>query len=555
MRILPVSVLWLIPSILSAQATSLTPQQRARIDSVFAQWDRTNSPGCALGVSRGGEMLYERGYGMANLETGLAISPSSIFHVASISKQFTAAAVALLASRGKLSLDDDIRKHVPEIPDYGTRITIRHLMHHTSGLRDQWVLLRLSGWRQEDLITEADVLWVASRQKALNFPPGSEYLYSNTGYTLLGTIVRRVSGLSLRQFADQEFFRPLGMTDTHFHDDHAMVVPGRTSAYVPAAGGWRVSIPDFDTYGATSLFTTVRDLLKWQHNFSTGQVLGKELLEEMQRPIRLSSGTESTYGFGIVTGRHRGLKTSGHSGADHGYRADVVRFVDHNLSIAALCNASNAGPSALTRRVGEILLAEQLAAESAPTPDSSSVRLERKQLEQWTGTYVDRKNAMVLRFEMRGDSLAMVAGPTLRPLAADRFAPPQGQPEARFSVREGKTFVRLSAPGMDNVLERQPPISLNARALQAYAGSYYSEELDNRWNIELRDSVLMLKRPKFPEARLVPVYPDGFSLGGEGGNLLLSFSRGAGSRVTGFEVGTSRLRGLRFETMKSTRGN
>ena len=147
MRFLPVSVLWLIPSILLAQATSLTPQQRARIDSVFAQWDRTNSPGCALGISRGGEMLYERGYGMANLETGLAISPTSIFHVASISKQFTAAAVALLASRGKLSLDDDIRKHVPEIPDYGTRITIRHLMHHTSGLRDQWVLLRLAGWR------------------------------------------------------------------------------------------------------------------------------------------------------------------------------------------------------------------------------------------------------------------------------------------------------------------------------------------------------------------------------------------------------------------------
>jgi CubicO group peptidase (beta-lactamase class C family) len=554
MRIWVFLSLSVIPVQLIGQSGPVTPQQRARIDSVFAQWDRTNSPGCALGISRAGEMLYERGYGMANLETGLAISPTSIFHVASISKQFTAAAVALLASRGRLSLDDDIRKHVPEIPDYGTRITIRHLMHHTSGLRDQWVLLRLAGWRQEDLITEADVLWIASRQKALNFPPGSEYLYSNTGYTLLGTIVRRVSGVSLRQFADQEFFRPLGMTDTHFHDDHAMVVPGRTSAYVPAPGGWRVSIPDFDTYGATSLFTTVRDLLKWQHNFSTRQVLGKELLEEMQRPIRLTDGAESTYGFGIVTGRHRGLRTSGHAGADHGYRADVVRFVDHNLSIAALCNASNAGPSALTRRVGEILLAEQLAEESAPA-DSSSVTVERKQLERWTGTYVDRKNAMVLRFEIRGDSLALVPGPTLRPLAPDRFAPPQGQPEATFSVREGKTFVRLSGPGVDNVLERQPPISLNARALQAYAGSYYSEELDTRWNIELRDSALVLKRPKFPEARLVPVYPDGFSLGGEGGNLLFSFSRGAGNRVTGFEVGTSRLRGLRFETMKSARGN
>jgi hypothetical protein len=284
-------------------------------------------------------------------------------------------------------------------------------------------------------------------------------------------------------------------------------------------------------------------------------VLGKELLEEMQRPIRLTGGSESAYGFGIITGQHRGLRTSGHAGADHGYRADVVRFVDHDLAIAALCNASNAGPSALTRRVGQILLAEHLAPETSPAAAPVTVTLEPKQLERWTGTYVDRKNAMVLRFEMRGDSLALATGPTLRPLAADRFAPPQGQPEATFSVREGKTFVRLSGPGMDNVLERQPPITLNARALQAYAGSYYSEELDTRWNIELRDSVLMLRRPKFPEARLVPVYPDGFSFGVEGGNLLVGFSRGAGNRVTGFEVGTSRLRGLRFETMTSMRGN
>ena len=259
------AVLASTPALLPAQSDGATPAQLARVDSLFRRWDNTQSPGFAVGVSRDGRILLERGYGMA-------ITPASIFHVASISKQFTAFAVMLLAQDGKLSLNDDLRRYVPEVPDYGRRITIRHLMQHTSGLRDQWVLLRLAGWRADDLITEEDVLWAVGRQRATNFAPGEEYLYSNTGFTLLAVMVKRVSGKSLREFAEERIFRPLGMGATHFHDDHTMIVPNRTSAYQPKPnGGWRISIPVFDTYGATSLFTTARDLLLWERNFADGK--------------------------------------------------------------------------------------------------------------------------------------------------------------------------------------------------------------------------------------------------------------------------------------------
>ena len=248
------------------------------------------SPGCALSVIKDGQIIYKRGYGIADLDHDIPINPETVFHVASISKQFTAAARSFCSCRNdKFSLDDDVHKYIPELPDFGVPITIRQLTYHTSGLRDQWELLGLAGWRYSlDLITDDDVLELVSRQKELNFKPGDQHVYCNTGYTLLAQIVKRVSGQSLREFTARRIFIPLGMKNTHFRDDHAEIVKHIAYGYIDASGsnGYRLSVTNFDTVGATSLMTTVEDLARWDDNFYHPRVGGPELVEQqLQRSL------------------------------------------------------------------------------------------------------------------------------------------------------------------------------------------------------------------------------------------------------------------------------
>jgi CubicO group peptidase (beta-lactamase class C family) len=323
------------------------------VDKVFEKWDKTDSPGCALGIYKDGHVIYERGYGMANLNDDVVITPATVFHVASMSKQFTAASIILLAQQGKLSLDDDVHKYVPELPDFGERITIRHLIHHTSGLRDQWALLGLAGWRySKDLITDDDVMSVVTRQKALNFKPGEKYMYSNTGFTLLALIVKRVSGMSLREFTNKNIFEPLGMTHTHFRDDHEEIIKHDALGYEREGDDkpFRMSLTNFDTTGATSLHTTVEDLLLWDENFYHPRVGGPAFVAQMIESGKLNSGEVQDYASGLAFGKYKGLPTVGHGGADAGYRSDMTRFPEQHFSAAVLCNSAEVNPGALVTR-------------------------------------------------------------------------------------------------------------------------------------------------------------------------------------------------------------
>ncbi|MBK7598693.1 MAG: serine hydrolase [Acidobacteria bacterium] len=262
-----------------------------RIDEVFRQYDKPGSPGCSLAVVRDGKVVYKHGYGYANLEYDIPISPSTVFHVASVSKQFTAFAITLLASEGRLKLDDDIRKYLPEVPDFGKTITIKHLIYHTSGLRDQWELLAMAGWRLDDVITKEHILKIIRNEKELNFEPGAEHLYCNSGYTLLAVIVERVSGQSFRQFTNDRIFKPLGMANTHFHDDHEMIVKNRAYSYQPEkAGGFKLSALNYANAGATSLFTTAEDMTRWALNFEDMKLGGKAVIDQMHEQGILNSG-------------------------------------------------------------------------------------------------------------------------------------------------------------------------------------------------------------------------------------------------------------------------
>src|SRR5688572_437119 len=326
--------------------------QSALVDEIFKEFSAPGSPGCTAGVYQGASVVHRGAYGTASLDHDVRLSPSSVFHVASVSKQFTAAAILLLAADGKLSLDDEVRKFIPEFPDLGQRITIRQLAHHTSGIRDQWDLLGLAGWRySRDLITDDDVLQLLARQKDLNFGPGERHLYSNSGYTLLAVVVSRASGKTFREFTTERIFTPLGMTNTHFRDAFTEIVKHQAYGYAPYGQTFRLSTTNFDTAGATSLLTTVEDMAKWYANFDSGRVGGDKLPVALLDRGVLTDGTRIDYAFGISHGTYRGAATVGHGGSDAGYRADFVRFTNPRLGVATLCNIATANPGALSRRV------------------------------------------------------------------------------------------------------------------------------------------------------------------------------------------------------------
>lgn len=402
-----------------------------RIDSLFARF-RSNGPGCAVGVFQGGRIAYEQGYGEANVEYGVPITPKTPFIMGSVSKQFTAAAIALLVERGRLSLDDDVRKYVPELPDYGQPVTVDELVHHTSGIRDFWALVDAAGMRFDDGYTVADVVKLAARQRHLNFPPGTEYNYSNTGYVLLGVIVQRVSGMTLRQFVGREIFAPLGMADSHYQDDHNELVPGRAMAYMPAPAkptGWLVDVWNNDIVGQGGVMTTVEDLQKWDENFYTGKVGGKPFLARQLTRGRLANGTTLAYAFGLEVGEYRGVPTVDHSGSTGGYRTDILRFPDHHTTVVTLCNASTADAAGMARRVSDVVLGAKF---TKPVP--ASTRATAAQAGQTVPLSADALAAFAGRYHSDELEATYVLDATSTALVARR---PRGETDTLRAVGEG----------------------------------------------------------------------------------------------------------------------
>lgn len=349
----------------SQGAAPVPPAVSAAMDSIFLPMSHSGEPGCAAGIYQNGAVTFSRGYGFANLTHAVPITPTTRFTTGSVSKQFTAASIALLVRAGRISLDDDVRKYIPEMTAYPTPVRVRHLVHHTSGLRDFWELVGLSGLRFDDGYTNDDMLAMAARQRNLNFTPGAEYRYSNTGYLALAIIVKRVTGQSLRQFADSAIFRPLGMVHSLFLDDHNEIVPDRAAAYSPKGRGWEVNIWNNDIIGQGGLVTTIDDLQKWDENFYSGKVGGREFIELMQTTEPLNSGAPNRYAFGLNVTTYRGQRLVEHSGATGGYRAVIARFPDQHTSFAMLCNRSTVNTSLLALRMADVVLQSALG---APTP-------------------------------------------------------------------------------------------------------------------------------------------------------------------------------------------
>lgn len=333
------------------------------VDRLFDGWHRPDAPGGAVLIMLDGEVVHARGYGMANLEQGVPVRTGTVFDIASVSKQFAAFALALLEADGLLGWDDPVHRYLPELPDFGQEITLRHLVHHTSGIRDWPGTLAMAGWDFQDVMSFDQILRMAFRQTDLNGLPGEAYNYSNTGYNLLAEVVARVSGQSFRAFTNERIFRPLGMTRTHFHDDHTEVVPGRADSYRPAPGGgpgYRNVVNSLTALGSSSLFTTVEDLGRWIANFDGERVGDARVFARMHERGVLNGGDTIAYAGGQNHGRFRGSTRWSHTGSWAGYRTVLLRHPEEGFAVVILANRADANPMALANRITELYLEEHL---------------------------------------------------------------------------------------------------------------------------------------------------------------------------------------------------
>jgi CubicO group peptidase (beta-lactamase class C family) len=421
---------------LSAASAQLTVDAAA-IDTVFARFDTPTVPGCALGLYLDGRIVYEHGYGSANLDHDIPIAPDTVFYVGSVSKQFTAFTVALLIEQGKLSLSDPVRKYIPALPTWAESITVDHLIHHTSGIRDYITLWEISGRSLfADEPSAAEVLDLITRQRALDFPPGTRRSYSNSGYFLLAEIVGRATGTPLSRFAQDAIFSPLDMTSTHFHDDNSRIVPRRATGYLPdGAGGFYHVAKTFAVVGGGGVFTTVRDLVKWDENFYSNKLGGgAALIEMITTPGSPPNSQARPYAFGLLPGTYRGLPTLQHGGSFPGFNAFLLRFPTEHVSIAVLCNDVNANAEGLSQRVADSYLAGRLEAPPAPpsrrasptfpTSSVAPVEISPAELKRFVGRYELQFGQVVsiveadggLRIRLRGREQPMI------PTSATTFA-------------------------------------------------------------------------------------------------------------------------------------
>lgn len=537
-----------------------------KIDGIFTQWDKPSSPGCALGIIHNGQLICTRGYGQANLEYAIPIDSKSVFRIGSTSKQFTAMAILLLEEQGKLSLDDDIRRFLPDMPKYEQTVTIRHLLHHTSGIRDYLTLMYLAGMRDDDFMTDGEVLDLIAAQRELNFLPGEEYLYSNSGYFLLSNIIQKASGLSLRQFAKKHIFDPLGMKNTHFHDDHNMIVPQRASGYAPRdTTGFQISMTTLDMVGDGGVFTSVDDLLLWDRNFYQNR-LGKgspKLIKRMITPGRLNNGTDLTYASGLVVNEYQGEKIVGHGGAFVGFRAEMIRFPEMHFSVICLANLATMNPSRLARQVSDLFFQDyfekDMPASDVPIKsDVNIVQISPQELKQFQGVYRDEQSGSTLKISFDKDQL--IFSPqgggqyVIAPIEKDTFVLKDypDEIEIHFMTTDGKLSVQIkNDDDNDQIYQSIQVFKPNKDELTEYIGDYHSPELKVIYRVKQIEEQLFLHHENlhkgFSKESMEVVLKDEFVHDG----LLLNFFRNNEKDISGFSLKAGRVKNIRFNRKKS----
>ena len=544
----------------------------AQVDLLFADRDNRQKPGASVAVVRDGTVLLQKGYGSANLEYGLPVTTSTLFQVASVSKQFTAFAVLLLEEEGKVSMGDDIRKYIPEVPHFGKVITLRHLAWHTSGLRDQWSLLALGGWRLDDVITREHILRLISWQKELNFDPGEKYLYSNTGYTLLAEVVSRVSGMPFTEFTRRRIFEPLGMKHTFFCEDHEQVIRNRAYSYYPEEEIYKKSVLNYSIAGATSLFTTVEDLILWVSNFGEPRVGNRHMIRKMRERGVLNSGEPVNYAMGQIIGTYRGWDMISHSGSDAGFQAFLARIPEHHFAVMVLSNDASINAVATGQRIADIYLRpvgrrqpisdrqgwrRSGQGDGKPEPEGPIV-LPHDKLASYCGNYWNEEDAYLVRVCLREDTLRYLLSENYEraiiPVGANEFKMLGLSDDIRLffkHISHQERWMEMSVNGRPPViLNAYFPIDYTPDKLNRFVGTYFSPELASWYRLERSGDRLVAVHRRHRDILLEPFGIDLFQ--GEAWFFRkVQFIRDANGRVKGFNVSSRRVKDLWFEKLGS----
>ncbi len=521
-----------------AQAASPSDTERL-VARIFQPVTRPGAPGCAIGIEKDGRVLLTRGYGTADLEHDVPITAATIFEAGSVSKQFTAASVLLLAQQGKLALTDDARKYIPELPNYGAPITINDLLGHTSGLRDWGTVEAMAGWpRTTRVYTMDDILDIVVAQRKLNYAPGTFYQYINTDYDLLAIIVGRVSGESLPTFSLEHLLTPLGMTRTQWRDDFRRVVKNRAIAYEPGENGFRQLMPFEDTYGHAALLTTVGDLLRWNQALSHG-TLGPYITRELQRRTRLNDGQPIVYARGLFIGSYGGQHIVFHDGLTAGYSTWLGRFPSSHLSMALLCNSKGIVSTPLAHAVADLFLPEP--------PSRAALKLAPDQLRRRQGLYVDELRGLPLRLTVSGDGLSISGGAALPAVSAAEFS--SGYDSIRFT--DNDHFVATNGGSSPVTYDRARPWSPSVDELRRYVGAYWSPEALATYRVTLDGNHLVATPVGRRDAALLltPLVSRSFEAKGDDSQFVIRFVTNSAGRVSSFAMSSGGVFALAFSRL------
>jgi CubicO group peptidase (beta-lactamase class C family) len=528
-----------------------------KIDSLFHRWDTKTTPGAVIGVIRNDSLIYAKGYGMANLEYAIPNSPETIFHMASVSKQFTAYSIVLLAKQGKLNLDDDIHKYLPWVPDFKEKITIRHLLNHTSGIRDQWQLLSIAGTRLDDVITQDQIIKILSKQQSLNSKPGERYNYSNSGFTILSEIVKSVSGKTLRQFSDSAIFKPLGMNSTHVHDDYTEIVKNRAYSYQRKNGfQFSNSVLSYSNSGATSLFTNINDLSKWVRNFYNPVVGDAMAIEQLTEKGKLNNGKEINYALGIIVNQYKGWKQYTHNGSDAGYRTYLSVFPELKIGIIVFSNLGDFDFSKINAMVDLLIKEHSPVKEELKKPfidSSKAVLKDIISVKNYLGNYINDEGSQ-LAFDVVKGRLVYRMGIETRilvPEGKDAFVNlDQPQFTCNFSITGRDTVVNITSPDRSYTMKKfTNTLPKTDDQLNKYTGTYYCPELDCNYSIILKDHALYLTNPKYNDIK-ISIRGDDHLDTGYWWMSHLFVLRNNKNEISGFEVNTGRVLQLKFNKVK-----